>query len=448
MNRFIFPFIFCLLLALSCAELRVRRPSNSLPSTAHGNLEINNGSCIAGVHRLIHKNILVELSSGMEHRIPFEISERLSKEIIQSNESVTRRAMDQYIADLGKNGVPVDAVSVRLNVKASGGGVLYEDGFLDISALRLSDFNVFPYTQAFLLGGKQGGVAQMPWKIEGSHINSIILEHPSTTLAPHARTFIDQTLKAADLSDKEFFQTHNMALQLQGKNGKLRTYWIISQPDTNPLGRRLYEEYLDFTMDIYIDRLGATESVAADLKKASMDIMGRSITIMVTDKRLGSFKGEGGELFNHFSIASEAPTIDDIIGGVSLVMSRSQSEKLPSELFRPDLKIDRTTGEIVVEATRRATKKGNRDISMEVVFQLLAALKGMKQAKKLIIEFDEFGYNSFKKYGAKLIAEPVESFRGKEYTVMFDIDKAYDLIVKDHIHSGLDLQKYFLESAQ
>lgn len=449
------PLILCLLFS-SCSSVSRRRPANSFTEktplakamTQKIVGQLNSGSCIAGVHRLVRDSIMVELSSGMEQRIPFEISERLSNEIAKRNEDVARRAMDEYISSLESHGVPAAATSVRLSVSSSGGGVLYEDGYLDISALRLADFNVFPYTQAFLLKGKQGGVAQMPWKIHGSPINSLILEHPTASLAPHARTFIDQTLREADLSDATFFKTHNMALQLQGKNGKLRTYWIISQPHTNPLGRKLYEDYLDFTMEIYRDRLGASEAVAADLKQASMDIMDRSITIMVTNKRLGTFMGEGGELFNHFSITSDAPNLDDIIGGVSLVMSRNSSEKLPSELFREGVKVQRVDGEIVVEATRRASKKGNKDISMEVIFQLMAMLKGMKKAKKLIIEFDEFGYNSFKKYGAELIAEPVKSFRGTEYTVMFDIDEAYELMVKQHIHHARDLQKYFLDSPQ
>lgn len=92
--------------------------------------------------------------------------------------------------------------------------------------------------------------------------------------------------------------------------------------------------------------------------------------------------------------------------------------------------------------------RGNKDVSLEVVFQILAMLKGMKKAKRVVIEVDEAGYNAFKKFGFKQIAEPIESFRGKEFTLIADIDEAYDKMVTQHIRSGFDLQKYFLESPQ
>lgn len=356
MKTALFHYIFILLLLTNCAGEAIRKPSGARPLSFDGSnrfaslseqrkMKVNNGSCINGVHRLVRESILVELSSGMQHQIPFQISERLSNEIVKSNEDVARRAMDNYITSLEQSGISASAASVRLNVKASGGGVLYNDGYLDLSALRLTEFNVFPYTQAFMLNGKQAGVAQMPWKINGSHINSIILEHPTADLAPHARTFIDQALREADLSDERFFKTNNMVLKIKGKRGKLKSYWIISQPGTNPLGRKLYEDYLDFVMEVYKKRINVGEELADDLKKQSMELMDRSITVVVSDKRLGSFKGEGGELFNHFSIKDEVPGKDDILGGISLVMSRSNEEKIPSELFRNDFSIMRVNRE-------------------------------------------------------------------------------------------------------
>jgi hypothetical protein len=450
-------YILFSLLITSCAEHAVRRPSGAVMNQRQNSfatfaqqrkMRVNNGSCMEGIHRLVREGVLVELSSGMEHRIPFQISERLSNEIVKSNEDVARRAMDSYISSMESRGLSGTDVSVRLNVKASGGGVLYTDGYLDLSALRLTEFDVFPYTEAFMLNGKQAGVAQMPWKINGSHINSVILEHPTADLAPHARTFIDQALREADLSDKQFFKANNMVLQMMGKRGKLKSYWIISQPNTNPLGRKLYEDYLDFVMDVYTRRIGVDDQLAVDLKSQSMELMDRSITIIATDKRLAHFEGEGGALFQNFFIKDEVPGTDDILGGISLVISRSNEERIPSELFRKDFSIRREPGEVLIEVTRRATRKGNKDVSLEVVFQILAMLKGMKKAKRVVIEVEEAGYNAFKKYGFKPIAAPIESFRGKEYTLIADIEEAYEKMVSHTIRSGNDLQKYFLEYAQ
>lgn len=433
--------IFCLFL-FSCSLTEKRRPA-AIGIVDFDPSRVYSGSCIDGVHRLVADKFLIEVSSGNEKRIPFEIPERLSKEIAKDNEAHARRIIDQYKNNLDPR--IAEAANIRLSVSASGGGVLYEDGFLDISALQLTNFDVFPYTQAFTLRGQQAGIAQMPWKIKNSHINSIILENPNVDLVPHARTFIDQALRQADISNYKFFRAQNMALQVYGKSKKLRTYWIISQPHNNQFGRELYEDYINFVMKQYIERIDLPEEEAKRLKDASMDLMERSISIIVTDHRLGTFNGDGGELFRHFSITSEAPEESHILGGLSLVMSRNAEEKLPSELFRQDLAIPRVEGETLIEVTRRATKKGNRDVSPEVIFQLLAAIKGMKNSKRIVIEVDEAGYQAFQKYGFKLVAEPIDSFRGKEYTLIADVEEAYSKMVSHHIKEGYDLKQSFVE---